>query len=111
MADAAAVVREYLQGKTQRNENDRARAVVTAATGEIVEVMPDGFTAKDIRTCVGTLLEGNGDTADMTVNARGRAVTTALASLVSDGQLTLTDKEYRHTDPTISQPRSIPVGL
>lgn len=115
MADAGAVVRDYLQGKAGQNEADKARAVVRSAAGEIVAELPDGFTARDVRACVATLLEGNTDTAELSTNARGRAVTNALNNLVSDGQLSFVEGDggkggsYRHADPTNSP--QVPVGL
>src|SRR5262245_12421608 len=109
MATASEVVRAYLEGKTAKDSNAKYRAIIHAATAEIVAEMPNGFTAKDARACVATYLAENPDLNGASKNMVGRAATGALNALVNEGALRVNESGvYAHVNIA---PAAVPVGL
>jgi hypothetical protein len=111
MATAADIVNRYLEKQRAGSASTRHTEITKQATLEIVDALPDGFTAKDARTCVKELLEGNTDVDGLTTNARGRVVTKTLNDAVNAGSLTVDeDGKYAHGDPTASVTSASPVA-
>lgn len=94
---AREVVAEYLKSKAESNKPAEQRERIAVATVEIVGELPDGFTYKDVRACVGEYIKGVPGYDGMTASKIGRTVTKQLNDLVADGTLAIgTNDRYEH---------------
>lgn len=94
---ARDVVAAYLETKAKSTKPAEQREHVATATREIAAELPDGFTYKDVRVCVGEYLGDEPANEGMTAQRIGRTVTKTLNDLVADGVLALDGGEsYVH---------------
>lgn len=93
---AREVVAAYLQSKAESTKPAEQRERVAASTREIVGELPDGFTYKDVRVCVGEYLADDPANETLSASRIGRAVTKTLNDLVADGVLALAGNAYAH---------------
>lgn len=84
---AREVVAAYLQEKAESTRPTELREHVAAVTREIVDELPDGFTYKDVRACVGKLVDGQPELEGLTPQRIGRVVTKTLDDMVAGGRL------------------------
>lgn len=93
---AREVVAEYLAKKSAKTAPQAEREAAHDAARAIIDEMPDGFTARDVRACVSALSEGDETLTAMTPARRNRAVTKTLDAMVADGALKLEGDDYAH---------------
>jgi len=94
---AREVVAEYLAKKQAAEKPDAQRSLVQELAEEVIDELPDGFTAKDARACVALLTDDRPELADMSKQKRGRTVTKLLDGMVADGALKLDEHDqYAH---------------
>lgn len=93
---AREVVAAYLESKAASTKPAEQRERVATATREIAAELPDGFTYKDVRVCVGEYLADDPANESMTTQRIGRAVTKTLNDLVADGGLAFDGSAYVH---------------
>lgn len=93
---AREVVAEYLRNKDAFTAKDELTKRIEANTREIVDELPDGFTMKDVRTCVAVLNDADPELTDMSNGRRSRRITKAVDEMVADGLLNLDGSVYSH---------------
>ena len=86
---AREVVAAYLQSKAESTKPQEQRDRVVSATREIVDELPDGFTTRDLRTCVGDYLKDAAGMDGMTASRVSRTVTKTHNDMVADGRLAI----------------------
>lgn len=96
---ARDVVADYLRAKQEAEKPLEQKEVVAEYAGEVINEMPDGFTIKDVRVCVGILCDSDPALEDLSNGRRARAVTSKLNAMVADGVLKLDGDEYTHAAP------------
>ena len=94
---AREVVADYLAAKAETDKPKQQAEIVTGHAVAIIDELPDRFTEKDVRVCVGAMSEGNPELDGMTTSRRNRAIRTVLNDSVADGALKLDGDEYTHT--------------
>jgi hypothetical protein len=96
---ARDVVADYLRAKQEQERPLEQKEIVAERAGEVIAELPDGFTVKDVRVCVGLLCDGDPDLEGLSNGRRARAVTAKLNAMVADGELKLDGDQYAHTTP------------
>lgn len=96
---AREVVADYLRAKGETDRPSHQRKVAATYTRQVVEELPDGFTVRDVRVCVGVLAESDPDLDGFSAQRRARIITQVLNEGVADGWLTLDGDEYAHVEP------------
>lgn len=96
MTTAHDVVADYLKERNAQTKPQRQRAIVADATREIVDELPDGFTIKDVRTCVAALVDENNELDGFTPSRRNRQITKTVNDLVAANALKLEGELYFH---------------
>lgn len=94
---AREVVADYLRAKVDNDRPAHQRKTAAMYTRAVVDELPDGFTVKDVRVCVGVLAETDPDLDGFSAQRRTRIITQVLNEGVADGWLTLDGDEYAHT--------------
>jgi hypothetical protein len=90
------VVAEYLRDKAEHDRPREQRDLIARRTLEIVDELPDGFTKRDVQTCVRVLTANEPVLDDMTAGKRARTITKTLNDLVADDTLRLEGDTYTH---------------
>ena len=93
---AREVVAEYLARKAEKTAPEQEREAITAAAKAIIDELPDGFTANDVRACLKALAAQDEHMSEVNQNRRGRAANKVLDAMVADGALKLDEGEYTH---------------
>lgn len=93
---AREVVAEYIKSKRDADKPAHERKVIDMRTREVVDELPDGFEAKDVRVCVASVTEGDPELDGITTARRNRQVNKTLGEMVADGAVALNGKIYSH---------------
>lgn len=90
------VVATYLRDKAEADKPKAQRDLVAKRTNEIVDELPDGFTKRDVTTCVNMLVANEPVLDDMTKGKKARVITKTLNDLVADDALKVEGDYYYH---------------
>lgn len=101
---AREVVAEYIKSKRETDKPKHQREVVERRTREVVDELPDGFSAKDVRVCVAAVTEGDPELDGMSASRRARQVGKTLNDMVADDALKLEGELYSHRPLTAATP-------
>jgi hypothetical protein len=93
---AREVVAAYIKDKQDADKPKHERDVIDKRTREVVDELPDGFEAKDVRVCVAAVTEDDPSLDELTSQRRNRQVTKTLGEMVADGSIALNGKLYSH---------------
>lgn len=93
---AREAVAEYLKSKRDADKPKWERELVAKRTREVVDELPDGFTAKDVRVCVAAVTEDDPELDGMADGRRSRQVGKTLNDMVADNELKLEGEIYSH---------------
>lgn len=97
MATAQEVVQQYLATKRVSGIRNVQDDMISQATRDIVEALPDGFTKKDVRACVLSFIDAIPELADVKAYRKTRTANLTIDDLVEKGGLAVNgDGQYHH---------------
>lgn len=97
MATAQEVVQEYLASKRVSGIRTVQDDLISQATKDIVEALPDGFTKKDVRACVLKFIDAIPELTDVKAYRKTRTANITIDEMVDDNLLVMKeDNTYHH---------------